>query len=285
MSFEGMAGLRQLTTLYICNWFYYLFGDEERMQKMRISVSIALVVIAVGFFFSPAISTSLGEDIDYEVLASKFVNTCANIKEGDLVVVSGGVRDMELLENIAVHVRTLGAFPLVTLGSDRMTRRMYDDVPVKYDSQTPEFSLKLAEIIDAVISVDNSETMGLLRDIPAERMALRSEAFIPVSDIPYDRNVRQVSLGDGMYPIADRAAMYGLSLEQLADVFWKGVNVDYTLLQAIGESVRCSFAAGKEEHITNLNGTDLKEKLLRKAEVLNTSIRSGSHSFPIKKPA
>ncbi len=50
---------------------------------------------------------------DLEQLAQRLVNQSANIKEAELVLISGGAPDQELLENIAVQVRSVGAFPLV----------------------------------------------------------------------------------------------------------------------------------------------------------------------------
>ena len=220
-----------------------------------------IVSIAIGIIAIPVMSTANAENVDYEALAQKLVNQCANIQEGDLVAIYGGVRDFELLENIAVNVRKLGAFPLVTVGSDRMTRRMYDDVPPKYDSQVPEFNLKLAQIINASIGVAFNETIGFLEGVPAERRAVVGEAFAPVNDLMLDRNVRQVYLGNELYPISDRAKMYGLSMEQLSKIFWDGVNVDYSLLQSAGESLKSSLLSGKEIHITNPNGTDLNVKI------------------------
>ena len=43
---------------------------------------------------------------DLEQLAQRLVNQSAGIKEAELVLISGGAPDQELLENIAVHVRT-----------------------------------------------------------------------------------------------------------------------------------------------------------------------------------
>ncbi len=74
--------------------------------------------------------------MDYDAIAKKLVHEAAGVREGDKVLITGGVRDLERLEDLAVHVRMLGAFPLISIGSDRMTRRMYDDVPAKYDAQT-----------------------------------------------------------------------------------------------------------------------------------------------------
>ena len=50
---------------------------------------------------------------DLEQLAQRLVNQSAGIKEGELVLISGGAPDQELLENIAVQERSVGAFPLV----------------------------------------------------------------------------------------------------------------------------------------------------------------------------
>lgn len=206
-------------------------------------------------------SPQKGTSTDHEALAQKLVNQCASIREGDQVLIFGGARDVELLENLAVHVRKLGAFPLVTFGSDRMTRRMYTDVPTKYDSQTPEFNLKLANLITAQIGVDFGETQGLLADIPPERLATVGKAFQPVNELMMKRNVRQVSLGNGLYPTTELAKQFGISQEELSKIFWNGVNTDYTKLQATGEWVKAALAPGKEVHITNPNGTDLKMRI------------------------
>ncbi len=68
-------------------------------------------------------------DIDLAEIARTLVNQSARVKEGEFVHINGGTRDLELLEDLAIATRRLGAWPLVTLSSDRMTRLMYDDVP------------------------------------------------------------------------------------------------------------------------------------------------------------
>lgn len=82
---------------------------------------------------------------DLEKLAERLVTQSANVKEGEVVLISSGPENIELLEDIAVQVRKAGAFPLVTIGTDRMSKRLFDDVPAKYDSQTDAADLKLAE--------------------------------------------------------------------------------------------------------------------------------------------
>jgi leucyl aminopeptidase (aminopeptidase T) len=168
---------------------------------------------------------------------------------------------MELLEDIAVNVRKLGAFPLVTIGSDRMTRRMFTEVPVKYDNQSPELDLKLAGMVTATISVNYNEAPGLLVDIPPERFITIGKTSEPVNELLVKRNVKGVTLGNGLYPTEALAKQFGLTIKELSDIFWNGVNVDYTKLEATGNAVKTILSGGKEVQITNTNGTDIKMRI------------------------
>ncbi len=231
-----------------------------KLKRMFVAAGAALAVGLLAISMEGS-SPQKGTGTDHEALAQKLVNQCTGVSEADLVLVYGGARDVELLENIAVHVQKLGAFPLVTLGSDRMSRRRYTDVPAKYDAQTPEFNLKLANLITAQIGVDFGETQGLLADIPPERLAAVGKAFQPVNDLMMKRNVRRVFLGNGLYPTTELAKQFGISQEALSKIFWGGVNVDYAKLQATGEWVKTDLERGKEAHLTNPNGTDLKMRI------------------------
>ncbi len=227
-----------------------------------------LKFVVMGLMITGSLSISTAQTMKksgnaevYETLAQKLVTQCGAVKEGEIVAVIGSVRDNELLEDIAVNVRKQGAFPLVVIGSDRMTRRMFTEVPVKYDTQTPELDMKLSGFVNAFISVETNENPGLLSDIPPERFVTINKAFEPVNELLMKRNVRGIYLGNGLYPTEAKAKQYGLTLNELTDMFWNGVNVDYTKLEATGKSVKSLLMAGKEVHITNPNGTDLKVRI------------------------
>jgi leucyl aminopeptidase (aminopeptidase T) len=70
-----------------------------------------------------------------------------------------------------------------------------------------------------------------------------------------------VSLGNNLFPTAYRAKQLGVSEEQLAKVFWDGVDVDPGVMERAGGDLRKTLAAGKEIHLTNDNGTDLKASI------------------------
>ena len=225
------------------------------MSKKYFIAIIAAAILCLSFLI-PQISMGQTDDTDKEALASRLVNECAGIKEGDLVVVYGGVRDLTLLEDICVNVRKKGAFPLLTIGSDRMSRRMYIDVPVEYDSQLPAFNYEMAKVIDAIISVDFSETEDLLSDIPPERFDTRSAAAAEINNLMMQRNVKTISLGNGLYPTKMLAALFAMNLDDLTKLFWEGVNVDYALLNKNCTSLKNTLSTAKAMHVTNDDGTD-----------------------------
>lgn len=230
----------------------------------------AFLVMLPGLIVKAQVITDKAKSSETESLAQKIVNQCANIKEGEFVFISGGVRDMELLEDIAVNVAKRGGYPLLTVGSDRLTRKFYTEVPVMYDSRTPELDFKIVSFLDAAIGISYSEDPLLLADIPADRLATLSQASAPVTDLALSRKIRQVSIGNGLYPTEARAKQFGITIKELSDMFWKGMNVDYQVLEATGNSLKKVLEAGNEVHITNPNGTDLKVKITgRKTVVLD----------------
>jgi leucyl aminopeptidase (aminopeptidase T) len=198
---------------------------------------------------------------DLKALSNRLTTDVAGVKEGEIVFINGGVRDLELLENLATNVRKAGAFPLLTVGSDRIGKIYFQEVPEKYDSQSPELDLKLATMANVTFGVDANEAEGVLADVPPTRLAATGKAFEPVADLYLKRNVRQVAIGNALYPTEWRAKRFGMTQEELARSFWSAVNADYSALQATGERVRATLATGKEVHITNPNGTDLKVRI------------------------
>jgi len=75
---------------------------------------------------APATTTAVAAKAaptDYNQLADRLVANAA-VKEGDVVLVSGRASDAELLEDIAVAVRKVGAFPMVEHESDRLSKRL-----------------------------------------------------------------------------------------------------------------------------------------------------------------
>jgi aminopeptidase len=198
---------------------------------------------------------------DLERLAERLVNQSAGIRAGELVLISGGAQDQDLLENIAVHARKVGAFPLVTLTSDRLAKRLFFDVPEKFDSQADAIGLELAESFNAFIMVNSNLDEGVFAGADPKRQAARAKAGQPVLESLLKHKVRQIEVGNGLYPTAWRAKRFGMSEDELARTFWEGVNVDYSSLAARAEQVMGVLAGGSEVQITDSSGSSLKVRV------------------------
>lgn len=222
------------------------------------------------------ISPAFGEDPNQnlEATANRLVTQCAAVREGDLVLIQGEPRDMELLEHVALEVRKLGAFPLLNIETERLARRMYTDVPSKFDTQTPMMHMKLAETVNAVIRVRGEENPSLLAEVATARIAAQRKTMQQIMQVMHNRNVRQVELGNGLYPTEATARQFGLPLDELTSIFWKGVNVDYMRLQAVADTVRNRMTRGDAVRITDANGTDFQCRIQKRPVMINDGVIS-----------
>ena len=134
-------------------------------------------------------------------------------------------------------------------------------MPEKFDTQVDMLGLKLAENFNAVIAVDSNLDEGVFAGADPKRQATRAKASQPVADAFVKHKVRQVEVGNGLYPTAWRAKRFGMTDDELAKTFWLGVNVDYASLAARAEQIKGALASGNEIHIKDVNGTDVKVRI------------------------
>ena len=207
---------------------------------------------------APAATAPTRAPTDLEQLATRVVTQSAGVKAGEVVLITGQPTDGELLEDLAVNVRKVGGFPIITYDTDRLDKRSFFDVPPQYDAVQDKAALGLAALANVLINVNNSMTEDVLAGADPARVAARSKASEALSQALLKRGVRTVELGNNLYPTPWRAQRYAMTVDDLSKLFWNGVNMDYAAVQTAGDKVKAALAAGDEVHITNPNGTDLK---------------------------
>jgi aminopeptidase len=179
------------------------------------------------------------------------------VRQGDKVLITGSVRDATLLEDIAVEAMRVGASPLITISSDRLTRRGYSEVPASYDNITSPVDMLLVENFDVHISVDVGESESLLADVAIERRTVRAKAAQPVNDAYFKRTVRVVNLGNGLYPTVALARRLAVPPAAASAAFWRAASVSPALLRGKGEALRQAFNGRKTVTLTAPNGTNI----------------------------
>jgi leucyl aminopeptidase (aminopeptidase T) len=222
----------------------------------------------------PTASPAKKPATDLEQLASRVVTQSAGVKEGEVVLINGQPSDAELLEDLAVNVRKVGAFPIVTYNSDRLDKRLFFDVPAKYDTQQDKAAMGLVGLADVVINVANGSVENVFEGADPARMAARGQTGESINQAVFKRGVRNIELGNNLYPTSWRAQRYGMSEDDLSKLFWNGVNIDYAEVQARGDQVKTALAAGDEVHITNPNGTDLKLRVKGRPVLVSDGVLS-----------
>lgn len=199
--------------------------------------------------------------IDYAAIAEKVVATSANIKEGEIVEVSGSPADMPLLEEIVLAVRKRGAFPLLTVSTETLTKKLITGVPEKWDTQVPKLALELNKIVNVKIIIPAVRDGSILAMLPPERQIKHAKAEQQVGDLARKRNIRHIELSNGLAPSPSRARELGVSEADLAKIYWDGLSADYSVVEAKCRALRDTLAKAGELRITAPNGTDLKVKV------------------------
>jgi leucyl aminopeptidase (aminopeptidase T) len=216
-------------------------------QLRRTIVAVTLLLLGTAAAAQPN---------DLQAVARNLVQA-GMVKTGDKVLIAGSVRDEKLMEHIAIETMKAGGQPMISLASDSLTRRSYDEVPASYDSLPATLNVALINMFDVQIQLDVGEAEDLLSGVPQSRQAARAKANEPATQAFFERNVRLVNLGNGLYPTATLSRRLGVPQPELASTFWKGASVPAQTLRTNGETVRTAFAGAKQVTLTHPNGTNL----------------------------
>lgn len=204
-----------------------------------------------------SLSTSVAAQAsDLQTVARNLVHA-GMVKTSDKVLITGSVRDEALLEHIAIETMKAGGQPMISLASDTLTRRSFDEVPASYDTLPPTLGLALVNTFDVQILLDVGEADDVLSGVPQGRQAARAKANEPVNEAFFQRNVRVVNLGNGQYPTATLSRRLSVPQVELASIFWKGASVPAQTLRTKGEALRTTFAGARLVTLTHPNGTNL----------------------------
>ena len=224
---------------------------------MKTILRIGFVVVLLCLFALP-VQAQLEK---HEALATKLVNKCLNLKENDYLAIVGSTRDADLMHEVHLQSQKIGAEPFILLQSPYRARRYYDIVPEKYDTKFPWLNLQFSTFVTAQLGISTTEDLDLFKDVPPERFTVISENNKIVNDIFRRIGVKYVSLGNGLYPTESLAKQFRISKEELAKLFWDGINTNYNKLNEVGSAIKSTLKSGKKVQITDNLGTNIKMEI------------------------
>ncbi len=209
--------------------------------------------------------------VNLESVAKKIVNKCMRVKENELILVNGGTHNFELAERIAVNIRKKGAYFVFRTFSDELTRRVYQEVPLKYLKRTPKFWLDWYEHVDGMISIDPTCDPRTMAEVTEKRIGANRMGMQKIMDKVEELGIRWTGVG---YPTKELAATFGVSYNQFWDMFWQAINVDYDKLYQRGKTVALAFKGANEVHLTSKKGTDLTFSVKKRKPLIDDGVIS-----------
>lgn len=201
-------------------------------------------------------ATGRAQSPDLQAVARNLVQAVP-VKSGDRVLITGSVRDATLMEHLAIETMKAGGQPMMSLQSERVIRRSFDEVPESYDTLTRTLNMSLINAFNVQIALDVGEDEALMAGVPEARRSARGKSFQPVTDAYFKTKNRSVNLGNDLYPTATLARRLGVPQEQLAAAFWAAAAVPAATLRAKGDALKATFASGRQVTLTHPNGTNL----------------------------
>jgi aminopeptidase len=192
---------------------------------------------------------------NYEQIAKQIVNTSANVKPGELVMITGGQHTLPLMEAIAVEVARTGGEPAMLVNTDKVERAGAIELPESaiQASKANNWVLQ-SDVLITLPSVEDSKAVlaGLTeaRQAKFDKAAAES-GFTKKLDASKLRGVF-VS-----YPSKSYAANQQLDYPGYEQMIWAGIATDYAAVAAQAQQMKQLLATGKKVHITSPAGTDL----------------------------
>ena len=193
---------------------------------------------------------------NFDELAHNIVTTSVAVKQGEVVLISGGKHTISLMEALAIEAQKAGGMVTILLNSDNVIRSRNADVDEKYLGQEPRYLAEWLKQVDVFISLpDASDIKALDAGVSAARLTRIAKAgqfIIPMLD---GMKVRGVSL---IYPTEERGKSFGLDGATYVNMIWQAMGADYRQISAQGNALRKMLQAAKTAHVTSPSGTDLQ---------------------------
>ena len=208
---------------------------------------------------------------DYDQLAHRVINTTAQVKPGDVVVISGGKHNLALMESLTNEANKAGGMTTMMISTDKVDRFAATEVPEKYLEQEPRFLGEWLKQVDVFISLPSDEDpKAVAAGVPEARWAKIAKANEAVNDlIMSSRRLRFVTVG---YPSKDEAADYHVDFAAYSKMHWDAVSADYNQISAKGKSIQKALAGAKTVRVTSPAGTDVTFTIGDRPVILNDGI-------------
>lgn len=185
-------------------------------------------------------------------LADILVSYSAKVKKGETVLIRGDELGKPLILEVYRKVIEAGGHPITNIAFDEMSKMFYDNATKEQLSHTSKIRLYEAKNCDVVIIVHAPANSKALSAVDPQKMALRSKANKPISEIIVNKN-RWVLTN---YPTQALAQDAEMSIDEYEDFLFSATNLDWAKVDKEHERLKKVIDKGKTVRIVGRD-TDL----------------------------
>jgi leucyl aminopeptidase (aminopeptidase T) len=218
-------------------------------------ISILLLAVFICFVLHAWPQTKSAMDPRLAEIAHKVVTISAAVKPGEVVVISGGIAKLPLLEIVAIEAAKAGGIVApIFITTDRLERAYLADVPEEYLGQ-PSPVLDWLKNIDVWISTDDREdAKAVLEGIPDTKLSKAARSGESVRAAFAKSKLRHVHIGVPSKSAAEYARVDWATYQNMQ---LDAINSDYKEISRKGNQLAKLLESAKLVKITSPSGTDI----------------------------
>jgi len=214
------------------------------------------------FLFLCTLAKGQTWDANFQQLAKRVIQTSANIKPGEVVVISGGAHQIAFLEALSVEVLKLGAFPNISLMTDAIDYTLYHEVPDKFLETKRDYLIEWYKEVDVWIRViPRFDAQTTRKGVPQERLQ-KIQASQPFEEMTNANKLRLIAV---RYPMAWQAEKFDMTLGTFQSIQAEAIDQDYERISEQANRLGDMLTNSKEVRITTSAGTDISFSVANRA--------------------
>ena len=228
------------------------------------------VLIGLALFFQQGYAQNADDNDNLKSVAKKVVEYNLDVQPGEVVEIAGTPAELDLMHELVVAVAKAGGQAHIRLDIPEANKEALMAMSLDDLRRERSYGINNMKNVDCFINVNSLDDPDLFADVPEERWAAIRKANTAQQDAYRTADFRSVDIGQvGGIPSKDYAKSKNADLDEMRDVFWSALSVDYDKMCEKGNKIVKLMKAKAAVRLTSNDGTDLTFNISNKSPRLN----------------
>jgi leucyl aminopeptidase (aminopeptidase T) len=238
------------------------------MKRLQ-SLGLSLLVLSSFVTCNPAQGQEGKPDPRLTEIANKVVTVSAKVKPGEVVVISGGIQKLPLIQAVAIEAAKAGGRVVTLVTTDQLQRAYLVDVPEQYLGQPGAANAWLNSIDVWISTSDTDDSKAVLENVPESRLAKTTRSADANRAALNNSRIRFVYIGVPNKKDAEYARMDWAVYQNM---LWDAINANYQEISEKGDQLAKMLESANSIRITSPSGTDITMALGKRTAFVNAGI-------------